>query len=100
MAGLFDHIGPTAHHAPSVPPECIPLLPTKTHKKHLLDVHDLVLPATKQSRPVSLSPTTTKSHTSAQRSLLRNKSHLSTAAAYRDRDHERRYHPPIADVLS
>ena len=41
MARLFDHIGSTAHYAPSEfrPSASLCLLPTKTHKNHLLDVY-------------------------------------------------------------
>ena len=38
MAGLFDHIGSTAHHESSEFHPSSSLLPTKTHKNHLLDV--------------------------------------------------------------
>ena len=38
MAGLFDHMGPTAYHASSEFHPSSSLLPTKTHKNHLFDV--------------------------------------------------------------
>ena len=71
MAGLFNHIGPTAQHAPSeFHPSLFPLLPTKTHKNRRLAVHDLLLPATNHRvLSPSLPLSNQKSHTSAQRSL-------------------------------
>ena len=86
MARLFDHIGSTAHYAPSEfrPSASLCLLPTKTHRNHLRDVHNLVLPATNH-RVLSPSVQPRPKVTSAQRSLLPTKSHLSTAAVLKDR---------------
>ena len=76
MAGLFDHIGPTAHHAP---PEFIPLLPTKTQKNRLLDVHDLVLSATNQRvLSPSLQPKVTPQHSALSPSNQKPPQHSSS----------------------
>ena len=85
MAGLFNHIGPTAQHAPSeFHPSLFPLLPTKTHKNRRLAVHDLLLPATNNdvlSPPLQPRPEVTPQHSTL--SLLPTQSHVSTAPIYR-----------------
>ena len=66
MAGLFDHIDPTAHHAPS---EFHPSssLCYRRRRTRTICVMSYGSPGHKPPRPLSLSPT--KSRTSARRSL-------------------------------
>ena len=67
MAGLFDHIGPTAHHAPSEFHPSSSLRYRRRTRTICLMSMICFSPGHKPPRPLPLSPT--KSHTSAQRSL-------------------------------
>ena len=94
-------VRPHRPHGPpctiGVPPEFIPLLATETHNNHLLDVHYLVRPATiHRVLSPSLQPTVavTPQHSALSPSNQKPPQHSSSST---ETDHERRYHPPIAE---
>ena len=101
MAGLFDHIGPTAHHAPSEfhPSSSLCYRRRRTRTICLMSMICFSRPQTTASS-LPLSNHDQKSHLSTALSLLLTKSSLSTAAVYRDRIMTTLPHPPIAQVLS
>ena len=84
MAGLFDHIGPTAHHAPS---EFQPSssLCYRRRRTRIICLMSVIWFSRPQTTTASLLLSNGKSHLSTALSLLPTKNHLSTAAVYRDR---------------
>ena len=85
MAGLFDHIGPTAHHVPSEfhPSSSLCYRRRRTRTICLMSIIWFSRPQSTESfLPLSLQP---KSHLSTALSLLPTKNHLITAAVCRDR---------------
>ena len=102
MAGLFDHIGPTAHHAPSEFHPSSSLYYRRRRTRTICLMSMIWFSRPQPPRPLSLSPT--KSHTSAQRSLSpsnqkppQHSSSIYIIYVIRsiyiiETDHERRYH--------
>ena len=83
MAGLFDHIGRTAHHAPSEFHPSSSLCYRRRRTRTICLMYRS--PGHKPQRPLSLSPSLQPKVTQhSALSLLPTKSHLSTAAVYRD----------------
>ena len=81
MAGLFDHIGPTAHHAPSeFHPNSSLCYRRRTRTICLMSMIWFSRPQTTASFVPTLPLSNQKSHLSTALSLLPTKSHLSTAA--------------------
>ena len=96
MAGLFEHNNPPRTHAPF---EFHPSSSLCYRRKSTTTISLMYgSPGHKPQRPLSLSPT--KSHTSAQRALSLLTKVTSAKQQYIQTDHERRYDPPNAQVLS
>ena len=84
MAGLFDHIGPTAHHAPSEfhPSSSLCYRRRRTRTICLMSIL-FGSPGHKPHRVLSSSPKPKVTPHHSAFSLLPTKSHLSTTAVYR-----------------
>ena len=94
MIGLFDHIAPTAHHAPSEfhPSSCLRYRRRRTRTTCLM----FRSPGHKPPRPLSLPLSNQKSHLSTALSLCPSKQNPPTQQQYieTETDHERRCQTP------
>ena len=99
MAGLFDRIGPTAHHAPSEfhPSSSLSYRRRRTRTISLMSMIWFSRPKTNAS---SLPLSNQKSHLSTALSLSFQPKATSAQPQYLETNHERRYHPPIVEMLS